>query len=479
MKKRFNFLKALMPLILAAGTFLGCNQDSPESPKNIKVSVKNWPKNVTAINFGGTDFTEAEINKQKEGSFFVGEKFMVDLCYKGYYSSEEGLYGTIKDNENYNFKVFVNEKEIQNEAEYFESNYVKTNLSMYFCANIKGEAEMELSFEGFPKEINPKDVRLLDETGYSYIYIDESLAKTINFSFSYADTSLTESPYIYQLFNGYLNEEKNFIYPVKTDKKIIMSAYPKYGYGMKNKFAFSTDNEEIKIIANKSYTNEYNFTSNSFSPLSKQGSILTIKGQPADEIPDILAGISCYVSRITKMESSQKDIKNAKISFGTDKTVEIIADDTTLKGTYGMTINGADLNIEDSYSYLNGSEGYFYLRGYYFYLASMSEGGIGEPTIGFYADGEASAQKGEKVPLNVKFVYFDSVPNEVTVYLKGDETDTELGTFTLNGKNSDWAQEVTDATIELDTSAYPAGEYSLYVKAGEVKSNELSVTLTE
>ena len=32
---------------------------------------------------------------------------------------------------------------------------------------------MELSFEGFPEKINPKDVRLLDETGYSYIYIDD------------------------------------------------------------------------------------------------------------------------------------------------------------------------------------------------------------------------------------------------------------------------------------------------------------------
>ena len=109
----------------------------------------------------------------------------------------------------------------------------------------------------------------------------------------------------------------------------------------------------------------------------------------------------------------------------------------------------------------------------------MSEGGIGEPTIGFYADGEAVATKDEKVPLNVKFVYFDSVPEEVTVYLKGYETDTELGSFTLNGKNSDWAPEVTDATIELNISTYEAGEYTLYVKAGEVVSNDLPVIITE
>lgn len=496
MKKRFNFLKALMPLILAAGTFLGCNQDSPESPKNIKVSVKNWPKNVTAINFGGESFTEDEINKQKEGSFWVGDTTLIDLCYKGYDSAEEGLYGTIKDKTN--FKIFVNGKEIQNQTDFLESESLKTNLSTHFYANIKSEAEMELSFEGSPEEINPKDVRLLDETGYSYIYIDEALAETMRISFEY-DTSLTEtSSSINEIFSGYyFSDNRSFLYPVKTDKKIKLEASPKNGYVMKNPFKFLTDDKATIINPSENSEEYFYFRSNPFSPLQADGAILTITGTPADEIPDVLAGISCYISRIIKEKQSftgewttqllPSDVKNARISFGTDKSVEILLDKTTITGTYCMTTSGAELNIPGySQTGLNGYEGYFTLGNnnnidtiHYFYLASMSEGGIGEPTIGFYADGEASAQKGEKVPLNVKFVYFDSVPDEVTVYLKGDETDTNLGTFTLNGKNSSWAQEVTDATIELDTSAYPAGEYSLYVKAGEVESNELSVTLTE
>ena len=189
MKRRFNFLKALLPFILAIGTFSACNQDSPNSPENVKVIIKNWPENVKTINFAGVEFTKNDINQQKEGCYWVGKSCGLIIDYKGYYSSEEGLYGTIKDNENYNFKVFINGKEYQNEADFLESESMKTNLSMLFSANIKGEAEMELSFEGSPKEINPKDVRLLDETGYSYIYIDESLAKTMNFSFSYVDTS--------------------------------------------------------------------------------------------------------------------------------------------------------------------------------------------------------------------------------------------------------------------------------------------------
>ena len=485
MKRRFNFLKALLPFILAIGTFSACNQDSPNSPENVKVIIKNWPENVKTINFAGVEFTKNDINQQKEGCYWVGKSCGLIIDYKGYYSSEEGLYGTIKDNENYNFKVFINGKEYQNEADFLESESMKTNLSMLFSANIKGEAEMELSFEGSPKEINPKDVRLLDETGYSYIYIEDSLAETMNFSFSYADTSLTEtSSSINEIFSDYyFSDNRSFLYPIKTDKKIIMNAYPKDGYVMKKSFAFSTDPETIKITADTTHTYEDSFTSNSFSPLSEQGSILTVSGTPAEEIPDVLAGISCYVSRIIEEDSSLKNIKNAKISFETDKTFEIIADDTTVKGTYSMRTYGAELILEGFNGTLYGSEGYFDLyKGhsrYCFYLASMSEGGIGEPTIGFYADGEAVATKGDKVPLNVKFVYFDSVPEEVTVYLKGYETDTELGSFTLNGKNSDWAPEVTDTTIELDTSKYEAGEYTLYIKAGEVVSNDLPVIITE
>ena len=491
MKRRFNFLKALMPLILAAGTFLGCNQDSP----GVKITVKNWPEHVTEISFGDAHFQKNEINLQKESDHWVGNEIYIRLWYEESESEETGIYGTLKDKEN--FKVFVNGKEIQNEAEYLESHYItkKTNLKIDFESHLKAEAEMELSFEGSIEKINPKDIKFLDETGYSYIYIDESLADTMDFSFSYTDTTLTEeNSNIYQL-HSYLSGERNFLYPVKTGKKISMDVWPISGYAMKTPFSFSTDNETINITPS-SFSSEYDFfESNPFSTLQEEGAILTITGTPANEIPDVLAGLSWYVSRIIKEKKSfsgewtteflPPDVKNAKISFGTDKSVEILLDKTTLTGTYYMTTSGAELNIPGYYNdSLNGYKGYFELRKdsdttHYFYLASMSEGGIGEPTIGFYADGEAVAKKGEKVPLNVKFVYFDSVPDEVTVYLKGEETDTELGTFTLNGKNSDWAQEVTDATIELDTSAYPAGEYSLYVKAGEVKSNELSVTLTE
>lgn len=495
MKRRFNFLKALLPFILAIGTFSACNQDSPNSPENVKVIIKNWPENVTEISFGDANFQKNEINLQKESNHWVGNDIYIHLWYEESESEQTGIYGTLKGKEN--FKVFVNGKEIQNEAEYLESNDItkKTNLITYFESHLKAEAEMELSFEGFPEKINPKDVRLLDETGYSYIYIDDSLAETMVISFSYADTTLTEENSNISQLRSYLSGESNFLYLVKTGKKINMNVLPISGYAMKTPFNFSTDNKTINITPSSSFPNEYDyFESNPFSTLQEEGSILTITGTPADEIPDVLSGLSCYISRIIKEKQSlttqllPPDVKNAKISFGTDKSVEILLDNTTITGTYYMTTSGAELCtlcIPGYYNTsLNGYKGYFELRKdadttHYFYLASMSEGGIGEPTIGFYADGEAVATKGDKVPLNVKFVYFDSVPEEVTVYLKGYETDTELESFTLNGKNSDWAPEVTDATIELDTSKYEAGEYTLYIKAGEVVSNDLPVIITE
>ena len=47
MKRRFNFLKALLPFILAIGTFSACDQDSP----GVKITVKNWPEQAAEARF--------------------------------------------------------------------------------------------------------------------------------------------------------------------------------------------------------------------------------------------------------------------------------------------------------------------------------------------------------------------------------------------------------------------------------------------
>ena len=79
MKRRFNFLKALLPFILAIGTFSACNQDSPKSPENVKVIIKNWPENVTTINFAGVEVTKTILISKKKA--VIGLEKVVDLIY--------------------------------------------------------------------------------------------------------------------------------------------------------------------------------------------------------------------------------------------------------------------------------------------------------------------------------------------------------------------------------------------------------------
>ena len=78
-----------------------------------------------------------------------------------------------------------------------------------------------------------------------------------------------------------------------------------------------------------------------------------------------------------------------------------------------------------------------------------------------------SAVIGGIVEVSVSFANFATNPEIVDVYVEGKADAIATGVAVSNGK------------ITLDTAGYDAGNYSLYVQSGSVKSNVLSVTLTE
>lgn len=422
----------------------------------------------------------------------------IELTYEGYYSGEDKLIGTVKDKTN--FKVFVNGIEIQNEADYFEWDYKKMNFSAYFYAQLQDQSQTELtvSFEGAPEEISLEDVRLLDETGYSYIRVDEKLTETINVSFSYADD--TETEYIDELFKSDLfGDEANYLYYAKAGKQIKMSASPKNGYSMSGtegySFKKSYDDTEESITQGR-LDGDY-FVSAPFYTLGQSGQICTISGNGAKEIPDTRAGKTYYAARVLARNSYfsayvKPEINNARISFGADKAVTITADDTEITGTYYMLLDGANYECPGYSSGLYETESiaYFTLTeqkkdggNYTFYFAPLDESGNGQPAIGVYGteceisdENKVSVVKGQTAKLNVKFVYFDTVPKTVSLHESGATLDTELS---LTGTSTSWDSNVTDAVIEFDTSSYEAGEHHFSVKTDGVESNSLKIVLTE
>lgn len=502
MKKIFKLSKVIVPLVIALGMFSGCDEYKSESGI-VKATIVNWPENVKSISVGGSYFEKGETNLQKESESFGS--LGIELTYEGYYSGEDKLIGTVKDKTN--FKVFVNGIEIQNEADYFEWDYKKMNFSAYFYAQLQDQSQTELtvSFEGAPEEISLEDVRLLDETGYSYIRVDEKLTETINVSFSYADD--TETEYIDELFKSDLfGDEANYLYYAKAGKQIKMSASPKNGYSMSGtegySFKKSYDDTEESITQGR-LDGDY-FVSAPFYTLGQSGQICTISGNGAQEIPDTRAGKTYYATRV--LEDSfilsddgswkkiyvKPEINNAKISFGADKAVTITADDTEITGTYYMLHDGANYE-SPGYSgglYETESIAYFTLTEqkvggvhYTFYFAPLDESGNGQPAIGVYGteceisdENKVSVVKGQTAKLNVKFVYFNSVPKTVSLHESGATLDTELS---LTGTSTSWDSNVTDAVIEFDTSSYEAGEYWFTVKTDGVESNSLTIVLTE
>lgn len=285
-----------------------------------------------------------------------------------------------------------------------------------------------------------------------------------------------------------------------------MSASPKNGYSMSGTAGYSFkksygDTEES--ITQGRLDGDF-FVSTPFYTLEQSGQICTISGNGAQEILDTRAGKTYYAARVLEDRFILSDdgsweriyvkpeINNAKISFGADKAVTITADDTKITGTYYMELNGAHYECPDYSGSLYETEGlgYFTLTeqkkdggNYTFYFAPLDASGNGQPAIGIYGteceisdENKVSVVKGQTAKLNVKFVYFNSVPKTVLLHESGETSDTELS---LTSISTSWDSNVTDAVIEFDTSSYEAGEHHFSVKTDGVESNSLTIVLTE
>ena len=134
----------------------------------MKILIQNWPENVEEISIGyeydSIFYSQILFNKDNFGertmSIVPGKKLDIQMIYK-YESGKE--YGTIDGKEDFN--VLINNTKIQNTENHqtfylnVDKKEVETNVLKSFKGTFSPSENITISFEGSPKEINPKVIK--------------------------------------------------------------------------------------------------------------------------------------------------------------------------------------------------------------------------------------------------------------------------------------------------------------------------------
>ena len=166
--------KILFVLIsLAAIIFVSCKTEDEEPTKTVK--IEKWPNNVKGIQIiSGYRYTDLKQAGTKEvaapSDNITIHVFAADVESE---SDTYAFYGNLTTDEKL-FKVFVNGVEAENKSGVVQSGYgddaLDTNaISSLFTTTFTCNADtLEISFENAPREIAFDEIRLSDETIYSY-----------------------------------------------------------------------------------------------------------------------------------------------------------------------------------------------------------------------------------------------------------------------------------------------------------------------
>ena len=186
--KKFQFI--LIPiLLLSLMMFISCPQEiKPEIPedKYSTVSFDSFPDTVKEINIYNGDSCIATLHSNYSSKVFrnLEGELKIDVVYKylTYSDSKYVGYGTLENDEN-QFTIFLNNRELVNEADFEYTPYytnpdenIQTNLKLHYTSTFKCTPDLEkldFTFQNSPKKILKTDVRLRDETIYSYFDCSE------------------------------------------------------------------------------------------------------------------------------------------------------------------------------------------------------------------------------------------------------------------------------------------------------------------
>ena len=208
--KKIQFI--LIPLLLLSlMIFISCPQEiKPEiqEDKYTAINFDSWPEAVKEINIYSGDSCIATFHSTYSSKVFrnLEGELKLDVVYKDltYSDSKYVGYGTLENDEN-QFTIFLNNRELVNDADFeYTVDYthpdeeIQTNLKLHYTSTFKCTPDLEkleLSFQNSPKKILKTDVRLRDETIYSYFDFSElSENLVVTLQEKVGDTTYTFTP---------------------------------------------------------------------------------------------------------------------------------------------------------------------------------------------------------------------------------------------------------------------------------------------
>lgn len=208
--KKFQFI--LIPfLLLSLMMFISCPQEiKPEIPedKYSTVSFDSFPDAVKEINIYNGDSCIATLHSNYLRKVFrnLEGELKIDVVYKDltYSDSKYVGYGTLENDEN-QFTIFLNNRELINEADFEYTPYytnpdeeLQTNLKLHYTSTFTCTPDLEkldFTFQNSPKKILKTDVRLRDETIYAYFDFSElSENLVVTLQEKVGDTTYTFTP---------------------------------------------------------------------------------------------------------------------------------------------------------------------------------------------------------------------------------------------------------------------------------------------
>ena len=326
--------KILFVLIsLAAIIFVSCKTEDEEPTKTVK--IENWPDNVKGIQIiSGSRYTDLKQAGTKEAAApsdnITIHVFAADVESE---SDTYAFYGNLTTDEKL-FKVFVNGEKAENNSGVVQSTgdaALDTNaISSLFTANVTCNADtLEISFENAPRKIAFDEIRLSDETIYSYF-----------------DVSGLGEHVKAQLYDVQANKSRTFLkqvvpgglYYVNRYSQVELELWPETWYELNDSKVYANGVELAGSVAEGLFT--YNFTEN-----RNKGAVIKITGSGADliNVSDFI-NITLTSTSIIKKNVSDPDISSVTIYLtgqdydGSDrKTASINVDGSELIGQWFMS----------------------------------------------------------------------------------------------------------------------------------------------
>ena len=327
--------KILFVLIsLAAIIFVSCKTEDEEPTKTVK--IENWPDNVKGIQIiSGYRYTDLKQAGTKEvaapSDNITIHVFAADVESE---SDTYAFYGNLTTDEKL-FKVFVNGEEAENKSGVVQSGYgddaLETNaISSLFTANVTCNADtLEISFENAPRKIAFDEIRLSDETIYSYFDVS-GLGEHVKAQL-YDVQANKSRPFLKQVIPGGL-------YYVNKKSQVELELWPETWYELNGSKVYANGVELTDTNGGDLFDCEFDGNRTS-------GQIIKITGSGAELIKDSDFIDTVLISTsITKNDDSDPDISSVTIYLNDQfydesdrKTASINVDGSELIGQWFMS----------------------------------------------------------------------------------------------------------------------------------------------